>query len=517
MRTARALKIEPRAVGPVDLGPAPEVRPLGERAGIAIVALTSATVLVTEIVATRMIAPYVGVTLETISAVIGCILAGISIGNWTGGRLADSRSPRARLSCALIAGGVLLSVAPVIVRVVGPRIAGEDPTAAVLLTMSAFFVPAVLLSTVSPVVLKGLGHDPSRLGRVAGNVSAFATIGALAGNFGAGFFLVGAFRSDTILATVGIGVVVLGCGLLVSMRNRNRLTMAACAGAAVTMLLGGAYVDGRLPCTSETKYVCLDIAHASGTSEYLIRSDVYNSSFTDTADPSALRLSYARDVAAAVRTSVPQPSRFLYVGGGGYTLPLHFADAYPRSTHTVLEIDTQLVEEVSNALRLRDHAQQISTTVGDARVSIAGLDDARFDVIVGDAFAGLSVPWHLTTVEFLADVRARLAAEGIYVMNVIDSGDYRFAKAEIRTLQAVFGDVVVLARPAVFFAEAGPRTNLVLVAGSDLPNADDLSAAARTLRSDSVSLTGGDVGAFVDDAIVLRDQFAPVDQLIGSP
>jgi len=497
--------------------PARGARPLGPRAGTAIVGLASAVVLVAEIVATRMIAPYVGVTLETISAVIGCILAGISIGNWAGGRVADSRAPRAALGGALVAGGVLLALAPVAIDLIGPRVAGTDPKAAVLLTMGAFFLPSVLLSMASPVVLKGLGHDPARLGRVAGNIAALATIGALVGNFGTGFFLVGTFRSDTILVVAGSAIAALGCALLVRTRRGTPLAVAAAAACAGAMLVIGASVDARLPCTTETKYVCLDIVQLPGTSEYLFRSDVYESSITDTEDSSNLRLSYARDLAGAVAGANGTPSRFLYVGAGGYTLPLYFADAYPSSTHVVLEIDPRLVEAVTDAIGLREHSDRISTRIGDARVSITELGSSRFDVIVADAFSGLSVPWHLTTIEFLAQVRARLAPDGLYVMNVVDSGDYRFARAAVRTLEVAFDDVVVLGRPAAFLAESGPNTNLVIVGGNDLPGADELAAIAATFGSTSLAISGADVRDFAGDSVVLSDQFAPVDQLLGSP
>ena len=55
--------------------------------------LTSAAVLVMEIVASRLLAPYVGVTLQTYTAIIGVVLAGISLGAWFGGRLADRGNP----------------------------------------------------------------------------------------------------------------------------------------------------------------------------------------------------------------------------------------------------------------------------------------------------------------------------------------------------------------------------------------------------------------------------------------
>ncbi|HBP84126.1 MAG TPA: hypothetical protein DD661_03725, partial [Gammaproteobacteria bacterium] len=51
--------------------------------------LSSAILLVIEITAGRLIAPYVGVSIYSWTSIIGVILAGLSLGNWLGGRWAD--------------------------------------------------------------------------------------------------------------------------------------------------------------------------------------------------------------------------------------------------------------------------------------------------------------------------------------------------------------------------------------------------------------------------------------------
>ena len=59
----------------------------------ALVFVASGSVLVLEILAGRLLAPYVGVSLETFTGVIGVVLAGIATGTWRGGRLADRTDP----------------------------------------------------------------------------------------------------------------------------------------------------------------------------------------------------------------------------------------------------------------------------------------------------------------------------------------------------------------------------------------------------------------------------------------
>ena len=54
--------------------------------------------LVLETVALRLVGPYVGVTLQVTSSVIGVALAAIAYGAWIGGWLADRRDPRRLLA-----------------------------------------------------------------------------------------------------------------------------------------------------------------------------------------------------------------------------------------------------------------------------------------------------------------------------------------------------------------------------------------------------------------------------------
>ena len=74
--------------------PRPEPGRLGQYAAAALVFGASASVLVVEVVALRLLAPYLGLTLETSTLVIGVALAAIAMGSWMGGRAADVVSPR---------------------------------------------------------------------------------------------------------------------------------------------------------------------------------------------------------------------------------------------------------------------------------------------------------------------------------------------------------------------------------------------------------------------------------------
>ena len=494
----------------------PQPRSMNAVVGAATVVWASFVVLVGEILATRMIAPYVGVTLETLSAVIGVALAGISIGSWLGGRLADRIRPAHCLGPALFTGGLLLACAPLIIRALGDQSASSNPWTAVQLSLAAFFLPSLILSTVSPMVVKELGERSGRLGAVAGGISALGTAGALAGNFSAGFLLVGSFRTSQILVLAGAASMVLG-GALVALfgwSGKVRLTGAAMALVA----FGAPSLDAALPCRVETEYACLNI-DSPGPSAFLIRNNIYSQSYTDVADPRQLRFAYPKDIAAAVRSGFSEgpPSAFLYVGGGGYTLPLYFRSVYPASRHLVVEIDRAQAREVTEVLGADLPGKEITTDIGDARVRVRSVAPGTYDVVVGDAFAGISVPWHLTTREFLESVRQSLSPDGIYVMNLIDYGSYDLARAEVQTFLEVFADVAVIAAPAVFSGAPGPGHNIVLVGGSRLPELGNLSAAVAGSGSGSSVIGRDGARSFAGRSEALTDAFAPVDQLLGRP
>ena len=94
----------------------PAGRALGDGAAAALVFGASAAVLVVEIVALRLLAPYLGLTLETSTLVIGAALTAIAMGSWTGGRTADVVDPHRALAPLLALSGVAVAVTPFVVR-----------------------------------------------------------------------------------------------------------------------------------------------------------------------------------------------------------------------------------------------------------------------------------------------------------------------------------------------------------------------------------------------------------------
>ena len=233
----------------------------------------------------------------------------------------------------------------------------------------------------------------------------------------------------------------------------------------------------------------------------------------DLDDPTYLEFRYIRLIADIINTESPQgPLQVVSIGGGGFTLPGYLHATRPGSSNIVLEIDGPLVEIGMAELAL---SNDIDVIVEDARMSLRGLADHSADVVIGDAFSGASVPWHLTTVEFIREIRRVLSPGGLYAMNVIDYGSRQFVRSAAATLEEVFGYVALFAPDS--YIDGPDGGNYVLV-GSESPI--DVAAIGRAIRSrDGIErgFAGNQLADFIDGAELLVDDFAPVDQMMANP
>ncbi|MDZ4233976.1 MAG: fused MFS/spermidine synthase, partial [Dietzia sp.] len=178
----------------------PEVTMMGSRTASALVFFSSAAVLVVEITALRLLAPYLGLTLETSTLVIGIALCAIAFGSWMGGRVADWRDPRPLIGPALAISGTVVAFTPALLR----SVAEWAPPALMFVASASILVPGALLSAVTPMVTKLRLSRLAETGTVVGQLSGVGTVGAIAGTVLTGFVLISRLPVTAIL--VGLGV-----------------------------------------------------------------------------------------------------------------------------------------------------------------------------------------------------------------------------------------------------------------------------------------------------------------------
>ena len=192
-----------------------------------VVFLANAGLLVLQLVAGRLLAPFVGSSLETWTAVIGAFLTGIALGNGVGGRLTRRTASPGGLAAVLLAGAVaaLWMVAlPELLQATGLHrglpLGLRVPALAAALCLPAGFT----LSLLTPAAVRLGVPDIRRAGRVAGLVFALGTLGCLAGNYATGFLLVPHFAVNAIVAVTA--------GLLAATAVVARLGLSSLPGVA---------------------------------------------------------------------------------------------------------------------------------------------------------------------------------------------------------------------------------------------------------------------------------------------
>ncbi|MFJ9924565.1 spermidine synthase [Streptomyces misionensis] len=190
-------------------------------------------------------------------------------------------------------------------------------------------------------------------------------------------------------------------------------------------------------------------------------------SHVDLDDPAYLSFEYQRRLGHVIDLAAPpgKPVHAVHLGGGALTLARYVAATRPRSTQQVVERDASLVRLVRRELPLDPNAR-IRVRSTDAREGLAKVPDGWADLVIADVFSGARTPAHLTSTEFLDEVRRALKPSGVYAANLADGPPLAHLRGQIATAAARFGELALIADPAML---RGKRfANAILVA-SDLP------------------------------------------------
>lgn len=469
----------------------------------------SGAVLVLEIVALRLVGPYVGVTLQVSSSVIGISLAAIAYGTWLGGRMADRFDPRQLLAPALILGAIGTAITLPLVRYGGEWLRGGAAPAVLLLAVLAVFLPAFLLSTITPLVVKLQLSDLDRTGSVVGRLSSIGTLGAITATLATGFIFVAAVPSTWIVLSLAFLLAAAGLALGWWLRAARVLPSQA-ALAVLGLVAAGLGVLGPNPCDVETAYHCARVdpdPSVPGGRTLILNSARH--SYVDLNNPRHLEFAYVQWLGAVADLLKPGPLTALHLGGGGFTVPEYLRVTRPGTDQLVLELDGGLVSLDREKLGLTT-GPDLRVRVGDARVGVASQASGTYDFVVGDAFGHLVVPWHLATREMMQDISRVLRTDGVYAQNVIDYPPNRFIRSELATVAAVFPHVALIAPQDALDGKTG--SNFVIVASKSPLPLDQLRA--RLGEADEPVTLLPDA-SYARGARVLTDDFAPVDQLLA--
>ena len=485
-------------------------------------ALVSAASLVVEIVAGRMLAPYVGMSLYTWTSVIAVVLSGFSAGHWAGGRVAERDSVSAlRLTrYAMAAAAATTGIAVFLLRwSAGPLLGSPLPPlfSIVAMTTAAFFLPSFFAGVPAPVLahLSVAGRD-GRAGRALGAMFAAGALGAIAGTLAAGFVFISWLGSIRTLVVIA-GLYAAAAAMLLAMARRSGPAgIALTAIAALTALTG---IAAQNPCTRESDYFCIrieDVSPDSAGSVRLMALDHLVHGISSRDDPQTMYTLHAAmldrlaRLRMADRTAKGERFSAFFIGGGTFSMPRAWT-ADGIANVTVAEIDPAVTTAAAEHLWFNPATADVASA--DARI-VLSREVRRFDVVVGDAFIDIAIPPHLVTAEFFALVRARLNPGGVYVMNVIDHLDRLDTLGAIMTtLKSAFPVVEAWTQIG---GGTNPRRVFILVAG-ETTSAGDRFAGRGPEPFEAVRLTPDEIARLTGErsGLLLTDDYTPIDRLMG--
>ncbi|MBI3693557.1 MAG: fused MFS/spermidine synthase [Acidobacteria bacterium] len=499
---------------------------------------SSMCIMVVELVAGRLIARHVGNSLYTWTSVIGVVLAGIAVGNWTGGRLADRFAVRKALGVTFSLASLCCFIVPALNKWAaewGFLLKQEWTVRIATHVFLVFFGPSMVLGCIGPMAAK-MALDLGRAtGRTVGNVYAWGALGSIVGTFLTGFYLIA--KMGTIAVLISAGVALALVAVLYGIRTVFPALWAIAALGLVIASLGpwpwsrpfGTRIGFlrekfvNVLYSEESQYSAIQIeledsppGMRSMALDHLIHSYIVMN------NPDDLQYDYEKLYNAVTRAATvnkPRPSA-LFIGGGGFVFPRYLLSKWPGSHVEVAEIDPRVTEAAFRWFGLpRNTPLHIYNL--DARNHIDDLLRRKrrgepvpaFDLVYGDAYNHYSVPFHLTTLEFNEKVKELLSPDGVYLINVIDiyaSG--QFLGAILNTFSKTFPHIYAFSTvnngPS---AELSQRDTFVVVGSlKPLTNATlppGVSGSAlkpehfRILRQRS-------------RGIVLTDDYAPVEQLL---
>jgi spermidine synthase len=389
-------------------------------------------------------------------------------------------------------------------------------------TSAIFFLPTFILGTISPIVIKLSLVDLARTGSIVGRIYAVSTVGSIVGTFVTGFYLIEAMGTRTIVWTVAIVLIVLG--LVIGQFWRSPVRQAAVV--LVVAILGIFYSYRETfaaPCVHESSYFCIRISEATleGRSVKSLVLDHLVHSYVDLDDPKFIGYGYERVYSELTEWHVRNKLEFntLSIGGGGFTFPKYVTAVYPGAHADVLEIDPAVTQAAHDYLNL-PHDPRIAVHNQDARLwFIENQPVDRYDLVFGDAFNDLSVPWHITTLEFDQRVRQSMRNDGILMTNIIDNyrtGD--FLRSYLRTLTQSFEHVYLFGLGAAWTG-SGASTYVAVASPSplDLESFREFEGVTTKREKFSAVMDAQTLREYLDSGrqITLTDDYAPVDNLVA--
>jgi spermidine synthase len=405
----------------------------------AILFVSGGAVLALELLASRILTPYFGVSLYIWAGILSITLVALALGYWAGGRLASKNNPAPARLLHLYAlmpavGAIAVVITCLVYPHLFPRLAELNLVAgAFLACLALLFVPLVAASAMNPLLIAMRAQTGGRTGDAgAGGVFFVSTLGSVAGVQVTAFGLIPYFSNFSatlaialVLALLSLSIVARPPAPLPSRRNIGIVAVAATLTAGAALALADTYISRLWPAAFGGRVWQLEERYSSlfGTVKILRSAPDEGGGFArlyfqdglvqNTVSSDGRSLSYyTYALEALARAYHPQAKSALVLGLGAGMVPMRLAAL--GMTVEAVEIDPSSLAVAKRYFGFDPSRVKVHLT--DARTQLKRCN-GRHDVVVVDLFHGDGTPDYLVTRDFFADLRHCLAPGGIAVFN----------------------------------------------------------------------------------------------------
>ena len=475
-----------------------------------IVFLSGAIGMGLELIAARVLSPYVGSSNVVWTSIIGIILVSMSLGYWLGGKKADKEASGNVLSRLLLGSALFTSIIPLLETIVVKEFAGIVSNlivAAILCAIIVFSIPSFILAMISPFAVKMKSMQETEIGSLSGRISSLSTIGSITGTFLMGFVLIPNIGVTNINIGITILLVVMSILARDDINKKYILSTISLVVVMIILMFIGKWVfklaNPEILVDTDSQYsrIWVKQVNTAKTTYKTLQVDTGLESYidTETGEMGAMYLRYY-DLFEYLNKDAKST---LMIGGAAYTYPIHYLQKYQDKTIDVVEIDEKMTQIAEEQFGLNTKDERLKIYTQDGR-SYLNYSENKYDTILIDAFKGLNAPFELTTYEALIHAKNMLNDNGIVLTNIISSlegEDADFIKYEYATYKAVFDDVKIFQVQDRDYTES---QNLILVGikGNPQINEDKYEEYKNYLNMEITNFKTG--------KNIVTDDFAPI-------
>ena len=475
-----------------------------------IVFLSGAIGMGLELIAARVLSPYVGSSNVVWTSIIGIILASMSLGYWIGGKKADKNANIDILSNILLFAALATSLIPILETVIVKQFAGMIDNliiAAILCAIIVFSIPSFILAMISPFAVKIKSKEDNEIGSLSGRISSLSTIGSIVGTFIMGFVLIPNIGVSNINIAVTLVLVVMAVLVRENRNKKNIYETIFLVCIMLILIILGKYIfkisnpDILLDTDSQYSRIWVKQVSTDKTTYKTLQVDTGLESYINK-ETGEMGAKYLRFYDLFEYFNKDAKSTLL-IGGAAYTYPMHYLQKYADKTIDVVEIDEKMTQIAEEQFGLNISEPRLKIYNQDGR-SFLNYNENKYDTILIDAFKGVNAPFELTTYEALINAKNMLNDDGIVLTNIISSVDGKdsdFIKYEYSTYKAVFDDVKIF---MVNNKDRNDEQNLILVGIKGNPEIDE------TKFQEYEKYLDMEVAEFETDKQIVTDDFAPI-------